>query len=69
VKPFGTYLRVSQKRERGGESYHTLDDQRARIAEVAAQKGIVVAPDAEAIEENTSGSKKFRDRAIGQLEA
>ena len=62
---FDSYIRVSQKRGRGGDSYITVDEQRRLIGDAAARLGLKLG--LEVVDEDVSGSKKAAERGLGRL--
>ncbi len=66
VQGFDSYIRVSRKGERDGDSYQTVEEQRRTIAETAKHKGVTLS-DFEVIEEDVSGKIAAKDRRLEEI--
>jgi DNA invertase Pin-like site-specific DNA recombinase len=62
---YDSYIRVSKKSGRSGESYQTVSDQQKIIAELARRHGVTLGE--EVVEEDVSGSKAAKDRNLELL--
>ena len=54
---FDSYIRVSRKGKRAGDSYITVDEQRRAIADAAKRAGVKLSG-VEVVEEDVSGARK-----------
>lgn len=67
MQTLDAYIRVSQVGDREGESYRTVEQQRAAIEAWAAANGVRIGVTEK--DENVKGDKAVKDRALGRLVA